>query len=190
MDVYNMDDIKLEIYSEGDHCNFSPWMEEKITNILHDLLMIVPENEEMETYIASAFGDALKIYALCIGINIIYNDTDIRYFIFENKLDGLEYVKYVLGRSTKKGVIALTIKDNQLIDDICSLITTEKTNRTLIHEKLAKLTNHNDWTEMITYDLEEVTMCNKTWEWFYSQHKNDVAKDYYFFVPEIPKSLR
>ena len=43
MDVYNMDDIKLEIYSEGDHCNFSPWMEEKITNILNKGIFIPPE---------------------------------------------------------------------------------------------------------------------------------------------------
>lgn len=185
-----MNDIKLKIFSEGDYRDFSPWMKEKITYILHNLLMVVPENEEMETYIASAFEDALKIYALCIGVNIIYNDKDIRYFIFKNKLDGLEYVEYVLGRSTEKGVIALTIKDNKLIDEICSLITTEKTNRTLIHEKLAKLTNHNAWTEMIADDLEKVTMCNKTWDWFYSQHKNDIAKEYYFFVPEIPESLK
>ena len=99
-------------------------------------------------------------------------------------------MNYYFGISSQKGIIHKRLEDNEELEQIQSLITPDKLNRTLIHTHLAKLHYHNSWTEQISNDIELVTYGEKSWDWFYNKHKNDVAREHYFDVPFIPDSLK
>lgn len=184
-----MDEIKLEIYSEGNHYDYSPWVEEKIHNVIVQLLYTKPENEDNEYCVDSALYDALKIYGACTGRMDTLTDKEVLDFIYQYRRDGFDFVEYCLGLSTRKCDLFYLLEDNASVKRIKSLITPDKSNRTLIHEELAKLHHHNEWTKQISNDVEEVTIGNKSWEWFYSTHCNDDDSECMFSTPEIPKVL-
>lgn len=184
-----MRDSLLEIYYKTDHRNFEPWVEEKIHNVITGLLRISINDEISESFYNIALGDAIKIYSFCVGVPEIYDNKEILNFIFDNGMDGFIFVKKAFNISSDESVIENRISDNDLICKIKSLITPDKTNRTRIHELLAKLHRQNDWAQLIANDLEKVTMGEQDWNWFYYQHKDDVVEMYLFDIPVIPNVL-
>ena len=185
-----MRDSLLEIYSKNDHFDFEPWVEEKIHNVIIGLMRISINDEISESFYYSALGDAIKIYSFCVGVPEIYDDKEILNFIFDNGMDGFIFVEKAFNISTDESAIENRISDNDLICKIKSLITPDKTNRTRIHELLAKLHKQNNWTQLIADDLEKVTMGEQDWNWFYNQHKDDDISKSLFDVPAIPDSLK
>lgn len=200
-----MSEMKLTIYDEDTKQNFLPWMQEKIEHILTELLRIskhknktrkgtdnpiITDDDIINGNLDYAISDTIKIYSACYGISELYSDRDIFKFICNNYIDGLEYVNYYFGISSQKGKIHKLLEDNEELEQIQSLITPDKLNRTLIHTHLAKLHYHNSWTEQISDDIEQVTYGEKSWDWFYNRHKNDVASEHYFDAPFIPDSLK
>lgn len=185
-----MRDSLLEIYYKTDHRNFEPWVEEKIHNVITGLLKISINDEISETFYYIALGDAIKIYSFCVGIPEIYDDKEILNFIYDNGMDGFIFVKKAFNISSDESAIENGINDNGLMIKIKSLITPDKTNRTRIHELLAKLHRQNDWTQLIATDLEKVTMGEQEWNWFYYQHKDDDVSRTLFDVPDIPEFLK
>lgn len=185
-----MRDSLLEIYSKNDHFDFEPWVEEKIHNVIIGLLRISINDEISESFYYSALGDAMKIYSFCVGVPEIYDDKEILNFILDNGLDGFVFVENFFDISSNHSEIEKRINENDLIKKIKMLISSDKMNRTKIHEALAKLPNQNNWTKLIADDLEKVTMGEKDWDWFYYQHKDDDISKSLFDVPAIPDSLK
>ena len=184
-----MRDSLLEIYYKTDHRNFEPWVEEKIHNVITGLLKISINDEISETFYNIALGDAIKIYSFCVGVPEIYDDKEILNFIFDNGMDGFVFVEKAFSISSEESKIEDRINDNGIINKIKSLITPDKTNRTRIHELLAKLHEQNNWTKLIADDLEKVTMGEHDWNWFYYKHKEDDVSRCLFDVPHIPELL-
>ena len=185
-----MGDSLLEIYYKSDHRDFEPWVEEKIHNVIVGILNISINDEISKSFYYSALGEAIKIYSFCVGVPELYEDKEVLDFIFDNGIDGFVFVEKALELSTENSVIEKHINDNIIINQIASLITPDKMNRTAIHEALAKINEHNSWTKLIAIDIEKVTMGEKDWDWFYYQHKDDDVSRYMFDVPEIPKFLK
>lgn len=98
-----------------------------------------------------------------------------------------------MGITSTEGEIAhlykQQIEDNENMQKIKSLITLEN-NRTRLYNYLVALHQTNEWTKTISDDVEEVTMGNKPWKWFYNKHKDDDVNRYLYKVIYIPDSLK
>jgi len=184
-------DISIKICSsDNPNMDYMSWMLEKLENLIKDLLRTSLDDENIK----SAFSEAIKIYSLCTGKNAVYNDKEIYRFILDNGVDGFDYVRYCLGITPEKGKLAIQlqrqIEDNKTMKTIKSLITPDKTNRTLIYDLLRQIHQTNEWTDSIFVDADEVSNGNKTWDWFYNKHKDDDINKYLFDICETPQSLK
>lgn len=169
-----MGELHLTIIDEETNRNFSPWVKEKLEIAIRSLCCISHKNlsEPDCDNLRSALLCNIKLLSAVTGIGKMC-DRKVIDFIFERGIDAFEYVEYIFELTKYEGTYVRRIKDNDAIDEIMQYITPDKANRTELLSIIAPMKYKNSWVCNIEDDLEDVTMGEKTWDWFYNKHKDD-----------------
>ena len=173
------------ILSNHETWDFSSWFQEKSDALLHNLSRASTcldkiengEHEERYDYNEQLRDnlDAATRYAVAL-MSIIYgcetqSEAD-DYLLIASK--GFEGYKELMD---KYGMpLPETIKkkeDEKIREEMHSHINGNRTNRTIIHELLQKITSKNTMDMLIADDIEKVTMNELSWDEFVRRYKID-----------------
>lgn len=161
-------------YYPNESYNQSSWILEKAHNTIWYLCNIIDSHcisdDGVITHLFSAIDDAMKIYTFFSGLRDIMNSED-RYLPTLGT-DGFKRLKYLYGLSYEIDEVSKKDKDKETESIIVSLIGNEKTNRTIIHEKIHELYYKSDFIKNLENDLYKVTMGEKPWDWFTDKYKD------------------
>jgi hypothetical protein len=169
-----MHGFNLIIKDEATNYNFSSWVNEKLKAAIRGICRISHENlSELDLdNLYNALLYNIVLLSATTGKGKM-DDGKVIDFIFNRGIDAFEYVEYIFKLTRYEGAYVKKIKDNDAIDEIMQHITPDKANRTELLSIIAPMKYKNSWVCNIEDDLEDVTMGEKTWDWFYNKHKDD-----------------
>lgn len=168
--------MHLEIFDVETKRNFKPWLEEKVIKAIEECFY-AKENTESKAercHIEEALKRLLTIY---FAVNGKTKDVEILENLFAKKnLKFFHKFQSVALLDNKTDAVKIAIPETEVYEQIKKLITPEN-RRTQLAMAIQEYQNchgkGNSWMEGILNDLELVHSGIKTWDWFYSKHKND-----------------
>ncbi len=149
----------------------------KVTdNLLEELSLIIDSLKESDYYdvnfrkhFITALSYAIKLFSIISESKINFNNEDID-LIINNKSnhDSYEIFMRMCNIPTRKSIEET--EDNIARKTFVELINSNDFNRTLLHIELDRIKNKTEYENKISDDLEQVTMGEKTVDWFKNKH--------------------
>ena len=172
---------KIAVYTENDNRNFFGWTIEKVSKALSSLCRMVSNdgNIKNDTDFQLALSYTLSVYAYFHGDLTKISCEITEKLLFNYGYEGYLYLEDLIHETSN----SLLLKNKRAIENekeiahnIIRLINENKpSNRTLIANELSKVNStKNQWFIQIDNDIEYVHQGEKTWEWFYLKHYNDM----------------
>lgn len=171
--------------------DFLPWTTEKHGSLLMYLCELVRENPDvsLQPEFHGALTEAVKLYLFLNGYLNAVEIEKICALLIKYNTDGIAFLQDLF-HSAHDSEIGKGIFRNEPYMDILSLIKeNERTNRTLIAERLVNMPCKNAWAKRIADDLEAVHEGTQTWEWFYNLHCNDDKQYELVYEDQLTKDI-
>jgi hypothetical protein len=177
------------------YIDMDSWLNEKSGNVvkyLSYLTEIIKKNEDKISkeicediyfYLSPALIDATKVYGfICDSKEQSGNEGEL---IFDKGNDGLEEVLVKFGQLDKTSRMKKIEDLSEFVLKLEQLIKGDKSNRTLVHEALAKYQNRTNKVkseiEKLENSIEKVTMGESSWGVFVTTAK--------YIIPQLKEEL-
>lgn len=166
-----------EAFYPGRDYDQGGWMWEKSQRIINSLCCIIDSNcinnDDLKSDIYNAIKNASLLYTFWCGKRDLHHECFVS--VINNGSEGFKRFKYINGLDGTIDEESKYDEDKVTEKTIMSLIGPEKTNRTLIHEKIRHIYYKSDFIKNLEDNLYKVTMGEKSWDWFVDKYKDREA---------------